>query len=101
MTIQEVVVTRHRLRAGDVMSTPAVTVWPEGSCWDPWRVLMQRCVVPDTDLQQVADMMLCDNVGVVPVVDHHGRLVGVVTVTDLTTAVARFGIAEETAGTCD
>jgi CBS-domain-containing membrane protein len=93
--------TWRRLRAVDVMSSPTVTIWPVGSCWDPWPVMTRRCVLPDTDLQQVADLMMCDSVDIVPVVDDHGRLVGVVTVTDLTAAVAHFGIAEETACTCD
>lgn len=50
------------------------------------------CVLPDTELQVVAQAMVDDVVDAVPVVDVDGQLIGIVTATDLTRAVAAAGV---------
>lgn len=50
------------------------------------------CVLPDTELRDVARIMNDDRVDAVPVLDETGRLVGVVTAGDIAAAVARWGI---------
>lgn len=53
------------------------------------------CVLPDTDLQVVARVMVDESVDAVPVVDAHDQLVGIVTGSDLARAVALGGISLE------
>lgn len=53
------------------------------------------CVLPDTSLQALAQAMVGDAVDALPVVAADGRLVGIVTGSDLARAVATFGIALE------
>lgn len=52
------------MRARELMSTPVVTVYPE------------------TPLKNVAETMAAHQVSGVPVVDHHGRLLGIVSESD-------------------
>jgi CBS domain-containing protein len=53
------------------------------------------CVLPDTDLQVVARVMVDEGVDAVPVVDSHDQLVGIVTGSDVARAVALAGICLE------
>ena len=53
------------------------------------------CVRPDTDLRIVARAMVDDSVDAVPVVTDSGRLVGIVTGSDIARAVACYGIQLE------
>jgi CBS domain-containing protein len=53
------------------------------------------CVRPDTDLRIVARAMVDDSVDAVPVVTESGRLVGIVTGSDIARAVACYGIQHE------
>lgn len=53
------------------------------------------CVLPDTDLQLVARVMVEESVDAVPVVDADGRLIGIVTGSDVARAVASAGICVE------
>jgi CBS domain-containing protein len=59
-----------------------------------------RCARPDTTLQEVAVIMRDENIGVVPVVEAGGRLVGMVTDRDLVVRAAATGkpLAEMSAG---
>jgi CBS-domain-containing membrane protein len=57
--------------------------------------MTRRCVLPGTDLQQVADLMMCDSVDAVPVVDDHGQVLGLVTAGDVVAAVAKYGVRVE------
>ena len=93
--------TQLRLCAVDVMSAPAITVCPEVSAWQAWPVMSQCWVLPDADLREVAQKMMRDGVDVVPVVDRHGRPLGVVTAAALLAAVARSGIVEDAIDVCD
>lgn len=57
--------------------------------------LMRRrisCVLPETDVRRVADVMIVDAVDAVPVVLDDGTVVGVVTTSDLVAAVATRGL---------
>lgn len=92
---------RHRLCAADVMRAPVVTVCPVISAWESWPDVSQRWVRVDADLGEVAKVIVRDRVHAVPVIDAQGRLVGVVTTADLTKAVARYGIAQDTIDACD
>lgn len=47
------------------------------------------CVLPRTEMREVAQVMRQDNVDSVPVVDTEGRVIGIITGSDLATAVAR------------
>ncbi|MBV8087860.1 MAG: CBS domain-containing protein [Chloroflexi bacterium] len=60
------------MRVGEVMTTPAVTVAPEAS------------------VSQVAQRMLDHNVRALPVVDGDGKLLGIITDTDLLVRNARL-----------
>ena len=93
--------TVHRLRASDVMRAPVVTVCPVVSAWESWPDVSQRWVRVDADLGEVAKVIVRDRVHAVPVIDAQGRLVGVVTTGDLTKAVARYGIVQDTIDACD
>ena len=93
--------TVHRLRAADVMRAPVVTVCPIVSAWESWPDVSQRYVRADADMGEVAQVIVRDRVHAVPVVDARGRLVGVVTTADLTRAVARYGIVQDTIDACD
>jgi CBS domain-containing protein len=53
------------------------------------------CVLPDTDLRLVAQVMVDEAVDSVPVVAPDGRLVGIVTGSDIARAVAASGIRIE------
>ena len=53
------------------------------------------CVLPDTDLQLVARVMLEDGTDSVPVVSSDGRLVGIVTRSDIARVVAVEGVHHE------
>ena len=53
------------------------------------------CVLPDTDLRRVAQVMVDEAIDAVPVVDPDGRLVGIVTGSDIARAVALTGIRLE------
>lgn len=53
------------------------------------------CVQPDTDLETVAQVMARGDTDAVPVVDSNGRLVGIVTASDIVRAVASSGIRME------
>lgn len=50
------------------------------------------CVQPDTELQVVARVMVEDAIDAVPVVTANGRLVGIVTGSDVARAVAVNGV---------
>ena len=50
------------------------------------------CVLPGTDLRDVARVMREERVDAVPVVDAHGSLIGVVTGSDILGVVARCGV---------
>lgn len=50
------------------------------------------CVLPGTELRDVARIMNEDRIDAVPVVDDAGRVVGVVTAGDVAAAVARWGL---------
>lgn len=58
-------------------------------------VMPQRvhCVLPDTPLRRAADIMRIERTTAVPVVDEHLRLLGMVTDSDVVSAVAAHGIA--------
>jgi acetoin utilization protein AcuB len=49
-------------------------------------------VLPDTDLRDVARVMVDDRVDAVPVVDTDGRLRGLITATDMVACVAARGV---------
>jgi len=49
------------------------------------------CVLPGTDLQSIAAVMVRNAVDAVPVIDSDGELVGIVTGGDIAAAVARHG----------
>ena len=53
------------------------------------------CVLPDTDLQLVARVMVEDATDAVPVLSSDGRLVGIVTGSDIARAVAAEGVHHE------
>jgi CBS domain-containing protein len=53
------------------------------------------CVLPDTDVRFVARAMVDDAIDAVPVVDRTGRLVGIVTGSDVARAVATSGLRVE------
>jgi len=53
------------------------------------------CVLPDTDLQVVARVMVDESVDAVPVVDVDDRLIGVITGSDVARAVATVGLCVE------
>jgi len=53
------------------------------------------CVRPDTDLRVVARAMVTDSVDAVPVVTDSGRLIGIVTGSDVARAVATYGVRLE------
>jgi acetoin utilization protein AcuB len=50
-------------------------------------------VLPDTDLQDVARVMIQDRTDAVPVVDEEDMLLGLVTASDIVAAVGAHGIA--------
>jgi CBS domain-containing protein len=50
------------------------------------------CVLPETSLQLVAQAMVDNAVDAIPVLTSDGRLVGIVTGSDVARAVATFGI---------
>ncbi len=58
-------------------------------------VMSQRvhCVLPDTPLRRVAEIMRMERATAVPVVDEHLRLLGLVTDRDVVAAVAARGLA--------
>lgn len=58
------------------------------------EVMPQRvhCVLPDTDVRRVAEIMRLEHATAVPVVDEHLRLVGLVTDRDVVSAVAKYGL---------
>ena len=125
--------------AREVMSSPTLTVTPDASLWEAWRLMMQSglrhlvvcdgegvagviddrtvfaqwpmgplalrrsrvgevmsprttCVEDDADLQTVAAIMSADGVDAVPVIDADRMVVGIVTKSDLTAAVAAYGM---------
>jgi len=53
------------------------------------------CVLPDSDVQMVARAMVRGSTDAVPVVDSDGRLVGIVTGSDVVRAVASAGVQTE------
>lgn len=58
------------------------------------EVMPQRvhCVLPDTPLRRIAEIMRMERATAVPVVDEHLRLLGLVTDRDLVYAVADRGL---------
>jgi CBS domain-containing protein len=59
------------------------------------------CCRHDTPLQQVAQMMIDKDCGMIPVVDHDGRPVGAVTDRDIATRIVAGGKDAATACACD
>lgn len=53
------------------------------------------CVLPDTELRVVAEVMVDNAIDAVPVVTVDGRLIGIVTGSDIARAVARAGLSLE------
>lgn len=51
------------------------------------------CTLPDADLAEVAEVMIADGVDAVPVIDEHGRILGILTGSDIAQAVARYGVS--------
>jgi CBS domain-containing protein len=51
-----------------------------------------RCVLADADVRTIAALMVDDAVDAVPVVDDDGEVVGIVTSSDITVAVAAHGV---------
>jgi acetoin utilization protein AcuB len=127
------------LTAGDVMSTPVMTITPTASLWEAWRLMMgsglrhlvvsyddevlgviddravfaqwpmgplalrrthvadvmrprTSCVLANVDARLVAEVMIADATDAVPVVDELGQVIGIVTASDLTCAVATHGL---------
>jgi CBS domain-containing protein len=60
-------------------------------------VMPQRvhCVLPDTPLRRIAEIMRLEKATAVPVVDEHLRLLGMVTDRDLVFAVAEHGLSAD------
>jgi acetoin utilization protein AcuB len=64
----------------------------------PIRALLRdrtSCVLPDAPLSQVADLMNSERIEAVPVVDEHGRLLGLITPCDILHAVAHYGLYDD------
>lgn len=76
---------RHMLgtQAGDVMTSPAVTI------------------LPDAELEELADLMVERRVNPVPVVDADGQLVGIVSRADIVRLMARREGTEDEGPTTD
>lgn len=84
--------------AGVVDDRTLVALWPMG----PVAIRQARiaefvrhrtaCVLPDADIREVAVIMIDDRVDAVPVIDADGRLIGLVTASDVVSAVARYGV---------
>jgi CBS domain-containing protein len=62
---------RREHTIGDLMSTPIVTA------------------EPDTTLREAAKKLVGRSIGCLPVLDHRGRTVGIVTITDVLQLIAR------------
>lgn len=58
-------------------------------------------VLPDTDLRDVARVMVDDRVDAVPVVDKDGRLLGLITASDMVACVAARGIGAHEDDACE
>lgn len=56
----------------------------------PGRV---HCVLPDTPVRRIAEIMRLESATAVPIVDEHLRLLGLVTERDVVYAVAERGLA--------
>lgn len=54
------------------------------------------CVLPDATLRQVSSVMNVNRVDAVPVVDETGKLLGLVTASDVVHAVAHYGLVNTT-----
>jgi IMP dehydrogenase len=54
------------------------------------------CVLEDVGLRRTAELMLIDGCDAIPVVDDEGRVLGIITTSDLIAAVATHGIIAET-----
>lgn len=66
----------------------------------PIRALLHdrtSCVLPDSPLAHVATLMNTERLGAVPVVDDGGRLLGLITTSDILHAIARYGLRCENA----
>ncbi|HTW20500.1 MAG TPA: CBS domain-containing protein [Mycobacteriales bacterium] len=53
------------------------------------------CVLPETEIGEVAALMNLERLDAVPVVDGTGRLIGLLTAGDIVHAVARYGLHDE------
>jgi CBS-domain-containing membrane protein len=66
----------------------------------PIRTLLHdrtSCVLPASPLAHVASLMNTERLEAVPVVDDGGRLLGLITISDILRAVAHFGLRRECA----
>ena len=59
------------------------------------------CCTQDTPLQEVAQMMIDSDCGMIPVVDEDGRPIGAVTDRDIATRIVACGKDAATASACD
>ena len=54
------------------------------------------CVLEGVELQRAAELMIIDGCDAIPVVDDKGKVLAIITTSDLIAAVATHGIIEET-----
>lgn len=98
--IRHLVVTRDHHCVGVLEDREIFAQWPMGPLALRRMTIasMMRprtsAVLPEAPLRQVAHVMNVDRVDAVPVVDHDGTVLGLITAGDLVMAIAKFGIEE-------
>jgi CBS domain-containing protein len=99
--VRHAVVVSGERCIGIVDDRDLVKFWQHGPAelqTTPIRALVRRstsCVLPDATLSQVAALMNVERIDAVPVVDAHGKLLGLITAGDVLHAVSRHGLYED------
>ena len=100
--VRHLVVCFHGRVVGVVDDRAVFAHWPSGPValrrTRLAEILRSRssCVLEDVELQRVAELMVIDGSDAMPVVNSDGKVLGIITTSDLVAAVATHGITEET-----